>query len=490
MLAPMSGATVRRYSLRRILLIHEATFIALVVITGFIGMGAAYFWQQTSAESVRLNAQRLTAQEIRSDMYRQINEVARARLRDDPTAIPAYEDILERIKANFNHLRRRSLSRQEDYAIQAMQSAYGVIQLDMRAIFDDPYELNRMVRLKVLDPEYEAAFLGEFEDALTSYMGYIARGLDALEQRTQRWSRMAPWLLPLPVVLALLVLFISRRALKRHFVDPMSAMLAGAERMRTGVLSEKIPLQGVTETVAIADSLNRLSAELAESQAALVESEKQAALGALVPVVAHNIRNPLASIRATSQLIDASDSEEELVETRQAIVSTVDRLERWVSALVSYLHPLKPNLVHAPLAAVAGAAADLLVDRAERRQVAVQRAPWDADTVVAVDPDLMEQALYGIMSNAVDATPIGGTVRVGVYRDAQRAVLTITDQGPGMPFMPEPSGLSPGPTTKRFGTGLGIPVAFKVARAHGWDITFSDAKGGGTVVTFSAPLDG
>ena len=479
---------VHRRSLRRILHLQEAAFLALVLITGGIGLGAAYFWQQTSAESVRLNAQRLTAQEIRSDMYRQINEVARARLRDDPSAIPAYEAILERIKANFNDLRRRSLTREEDYGIQAMQSAYGVIQLDMRAIFDDPYELNRMVRLKVLDPEYESAFLSEFEDALEGYMRFLAHGLERLEAHTQYWSRMAPWLLPLPVVLAVGVLVLARRALKRQFVEPMSVMLAGAERMRHGALSEKIPVAGVTETAAIADSLNRLSADLAESQAALVESEKQAALGALVPVVAHNIRNPLASIRATSQLIDASDSEEELRETRQAIVSTVDRLERWVSALVSYLHPLKPNLRQVPLAEVVGAAAELLSERAKRRGVALQQAPWDAETVVDVDPDLMEQALYGVMSNALEATPSGGTIRIGVYRDAQRAMLTITDQGPGMPFMPEPSGLSPGPTTKRFGTGLGIPVAYKVARAHGWDVTYSDAKGGGTVVTVSAPL--
>lgn len=477
-----------RHSLRRLLLVHEAAFIVLVIVTGGIGMGAAYFWQQTSAESVRLNGQRHVALEIRSDMYRQINEVARARLRDDPAAIPAYEELLERIKENFNLLRRRSSDRAEDYAIQAMQRAYSVIQLDMRAIFDDPFELNRMVRLKVLDPEYEAAFVNDFERAHEDYLALTADKLAALERRTRRWSALAPWVLPLPIALALVLLVVSRRALRRQFIEPMGAMLAGAERMRQGVLDAAIPELGVTETAEIAASLNRMATELSESQAALVESEKQAALGALVPVVAHNIRNPLASIRAASQVIDHSDTAEELSETRQAIVNTVDRLERWVSALVSYLHPLKPNLVHVPLADVVGAAAALVEERAAQKGIEIQRAPWDRSTRVAVDPDLMEQALYGLMSNAVDATPGGGKVRLGVYRDVNRAMLTITDEGPGMPFVPEPNGLTPGPTTKRFGTGLGIPVAFKVTRAHGWDITFSDAKGGGTQVTLSAPV--
>ena len=54
--------------------------------------------------------------------------------------------------------------------------------------------------------------------------------------------------------------------------------------------------------------------------------------------------------------------------------------------------------------------------------------------------------------------------------------------------VPEPGDLEPGPSTKRFGTGLGIPVAYKICRSHGWDLGFAGAPGGGTEVTISAPL--
>jgi signal transduction histidine kinase len=58
-----------------------------------------------------------------------------------------------------------------------------------------------------------------------------------------------------------------------------------------------------------------------------------------------------------------------------------------------------------------------------------------------------------------------------------------------MPFEPQPSaGLSPGRTTKRFGTGLGIPVAYKVCKAHGWKLQFGKGEQGGTRVTITAPL--
>jgi nitrogen-specific signal transduction histidine kinase len=129
----------------------------------------------------------------------------------------------------------------------------------------------------------------------------------------------------------------------------MSSVMAGAQIISKGELGHNIPAIGVEEVSQLAQTINTMARDLEASRSALVESEKQAALGALVPVVAHNIRNPLASIRATAQVLDDVENKEELRESKQAILDTIDRLGRWVNALVSYLHPLKPNyrLVHA-----------------------------------------------------------------------------------------------------------------------------------------------
>ena len=66
--------------------------------------------------------------------------------------------------------------------------------------------------------------------------------------------------------------------------------------------------------------------------------------------------------------------------------------------------------------------------------------------------------------------------------------LLLKDQGAGMPFEPKPDNLTPGPSTKRLGTGLGIPVAFKVCNAHGWKLVFSTPEEGGTLVSIGIPL--
>jgi len=187
-------------------------------------------------------------------------------------------------------------------------------------------------------------------------------------------------------------------------------------------------------------------------------------------------------------LLDHAEALEEIGEIKAAIIDTVDRLGRWVSALVSYLHPLKPQPVLRNPTVLMDAAVDLLHNRLRERSLQIVRRPWDTAACVKVDPDLMEQAIYGLLSNALDASPEASTIFLGVMRDGNYVRLTITDQGPGMPFQPKPSELAPGPSTKRFGTGLGIPIAFKVCKAHGWRLEFDRGDNGGTKAIITAPV--
>ena len=230
-------------------------------------------------------------------------------------------------------------------------------------------------------------------------------------------------------------------------------------------------------------ALNDMSGELLQSRRALVQQERQAALGALTPVVAHNIRNPLASIRAVAQLLSQELEADEFVEGRQSIIDTTDRLSRWVNALVSYLHPLQPRPRELPLVEVVEAALAMLRERLQERRLVLLRLGWEQPIRVQVDPDLMEQALYSLLANAVDASPEGAELVVQLGEEQGQPLVQIRDHGPGMPFMPDPAAdLSPGPSTKRFGTGLGIPIASKILQAHGWELRFQGAEGGGTAV--------
>ncbi|MDX1607191.1 MAG: ATP-binding protein, partial [Candidatus Competibacterales bacterium] len=329
--------------------------------------------------------------------------------------------------------------------------------------------------------------LAEFESAQLIFSRVLDEQRRALERRLDYWAGMAPWLIAAPVVLSALLVLLSRLSLQRGFVRPMRSLVAGVRGFAHRGEMPAVAAGGVAELRELARAFEQLNHDLAASRDALVASERQAALGALVPVVAHNIRNPLASIRAAAQLIEADDDPRELLDSRDEIIATVDRLERWVATLLAYLHPLRPRCRTVALAAVIAGALQPLAHRLEAKHLRLQRHPWPEEETLDADPDLLEQALHGLLANAVEASPADGELAVGLYPMGDSVELWLEDRGPGLPFHPEPGGLHPGPTTKRFGTGLGIPFAFKVVQVHGGSLTFDPRPGGGTRVRLRLP---
>lgn len=478
----------RPKSLRNLLIIHEIAFLLLVAVTGLLGGLSAYFWQQYSAESVRINKLMIGTEQIRSDLFRQIQEAIRARLLEDVQALELYGEYSRAIDQQFNTLRQNANSEDEDKAIQELHVSYREMQKDMNKIFTDPYMVSRSVRMNILDPRFAQSMVGKFEGEYLAMKSVLQGEHAALDLLLQRWTNYAPVIIPIPLVLAVLLVMYARHILSRQFIRPMSEVMGGAQVISRGRLDHKIPAEGVEEVSQLAHTINRMADELEASRFALVESEKQAALGALVPMVAHNIRNPLASIRATAQVLDDVTDKQELHESRQAILDTIDRLGRWVNALVSYLHPLKPNyrLVHA--SRMIDAALSLLKPKLEEKQMRVDKLDWDNDLRLNADPDLMEQALYALLANAVDASPPQSAIIIKLRQRETNLEIHIQDNGTGLPFDPKPNNLAPGPSTKRFGTGLGIPIAFKICQQHGWKLVFDVKKDEGTTAIITAPI--
>ena len=480
----------RRRSLSQVLLVHEIAFLFLVATTGLLSGLSAYFWQKTSTESIRINNSIYLSEQIRGELYRQLQEVTRARLAQETQAMAMYYEYSKRIGRHFNQLRRTSLTRAEDEATQALQQSYRKIQGDMYRMFSDPDKPRNEETPDILDLRDADRMFDEFEQRYLDFKALYSRQHRELEYTIALWTRYAPILIPVLFLLTVLVVIYTSRVIRSGFVRPMAAVMEGAATIRRGDLSCRIPERGVNEVQELAGSINRMATELKDNRDALVRNERQAALGSLIPVVAHNIRNPLASIRATAQLLEDPDNKAELKEGKQAIVETIDRLGRWVNALVSYLHPLEPDLKTLRVVELVDAALAPLQARLDARSITVKRENWSLPARVRVDPDLMEQAIYGLLVNAVDASPARGELRVSVAEEERGIVIGIRDYGSGLPFQPEPGNLEPGPSTKRFGTGLGIPIAFKICQSHGWELAFEAPEDGGSQVTITAPANG
>jgi nitrogen fixation/metabolism regulation signal transduction histidine kinase len=479
----------RPKSLKNLIFRHELAILFLVAVMGLIGGLSAYFWQHSSAESVRINSMFYSTEQIRGELYAQIQEMFRARIFEDQRALEAYSEYSRTISERFNELRQRSTSRKEDMSIQDLNLAYRKIQGDMNNIFDDPYAANQLARIQILNPTFAQQMVGEFENQYTALKEILSEQHEEVDKTLAMWTKFAPFVIPIPLIIAFIIVFYTRYIMRAGFIKPIANIIKGAGEISQGKLDHHIEEEGVEEVSDLAGGINSMAKELAANRDALVENERQAALGALVPVVAHNIRNPLASIRATAQLLKHAENQEEIDESSQTIMETTDRLERWVSSLVSYLHPLKPILVYENAADLIDSALKLLNNKIEQKQIEIVKQGWDISQTLSVDTDLIEQAFYCLLANAIDASPKQSSIKISLIETNDSIEYRIHDSGPGLAFEPKPGNLEPGPSTKKLGTGLGIPIAFKICQKHGWDLNFKVHDGKGTEVIVTAFIE-
>ena len=254
-------------------------------------------------------------------------------------------------------------------------------------------------------------------------------------------------------------------------------------------------LVGVLETVLahrrLAQDLRRSYELLARTQLALVERERLAAIGELAAVVAHEVRNPLAVIFNCIGTLEKTGGQGEATLPLLGILSEeANRLNQIVSELLDFARPGEVRLLDESLedivtgavGAVKGAQAtpveiDLEFDRKPRPQM--------------LDARLMRRAVINLVTNAVQASPLGGRIVVRVVDevdgDAPGALLEVTDDGPGIPPSVQARIFEPFFTTKAFGTGLGLSIVKHVADVHHGKVTVRSGDGLGTTFTLRLP---
>jgi signal transduction histidine kinase len=341
---------------------------------------------------------------------------------------------------------------------------------------------------KALNTDLESGVFSRYEALSASAERLLTLKRQESQRKIEQSTRIIIVLMVIPIFLASLLLVFSRIFLKRAIARPLAGILRATAEISAGHLHYRAPTaSGTAELATLAGAINQMADELSRSQEALVRSEKQAAQGALVQMLANNISNPLASIRATAQMADEPDLPQETRQALTDIMGAVDRLERWTGAMLAYLHPLKPQLAEASLQEIIRGALAPLQQKLREKRLTLEWTPGEPIDLVAVDEHLLEQALYNLLLNAADAAPPGSAIGIACQRDAAGVVLRILDRGPGMPFTPESGSLHPAPSSKRFGTGLGIPFAFKVCEALGGSLTFKPRPGGGTEVRLTLP---
>ncbi|HLL22971.1 MAG TPA: HAMP domain-containing sensor histidine kinase [Kofleriaceae bacterium] len=202
--------------------------------------------------------------------------------------------------------------------------------------------------------------------------------------------------------------------------------------------------------------------------------------------VAHELKNPLASIKGLCQLV-ARTPESARTQERLAVVSSeISRMETILNEYLSFSRPLediRPEAID--LSALARDVLDILDGRAVQAGIALS-LDGTAHTVQG-DPRRLKEALLNLASNALEATPSGGSVKVRIRSSAQGVMMDVIDTGRGIPPEDlERLGTSFF-TTRPNGTGLGVVLAQGVITQHGGSLAYSSTPGKGTTATITLP---
>ena len=228
--------------------------------------------------------------------------------------------------------------------------------------------------------------------------------------------------------------------------------------------------------------------EIRQLRQELRRSERLSALGNLAAGVAHEIRNPLSSIKGFAVFIKGKMEQNGLdVMAAASLVQEVDRLNRVVSSLLEFAKPDHIRLKKAPLGPIVTHALRLCASDAASKAIEVNCQLAAELPELMLDEDRLTQALLNLFINAIQATDKGGSLDVNAELDSERKTLLlhIADSGKGMAQEALAYIFDPYVTTKGTGTGLGLAIVHRIVEQHNAKISVSSQPGKGSIFTLA-----
>ncbi len=227
-------------------------------------------------------------------------------------------------------------------------------------------------------------------------------------------------------------------------------------------------------------------------EAQLRQSEKLASLGILASGLAHNINNRLTSLKTFLDLLphrmdDPAFSGEFLKTCREDLDKIVILVQELTRYAFSERLPQPPE----PLSELIVRALGYLDDQIAKKRIRI-RTEFDEVPRLSLDAEGMKQLLINLLKNAVQASPVGGEIRVllqHIVTPASEITIRVEDEGPGLPPEIRSKVFDPFFTTKTHGLGIGLYICHKIATLHEGTITVEDRKGGGAVFVVRLPVE-
>lgn len=283
--------------------------------------------------------------------------------------------------------------------------------------------------------------------------------------------------------LGLLLAAILARLVAQWISLPVRRLAATVDRLTTGGLQEPLDadLEASRDEIGrLASAFRQMVESLRRSQEDLVKNERLAATGKLAATVAHEIRNPLTSLRMTLQMLAQKPADETSREAYAMLLVEIDRLALTVEELLTFARPRPPQREPTSLNCSVQDTVAFLARQFEHARVEVVLACDTRLPDLPLDPNKVRQLLYNLLLNALQAIVRNGkiTVRTSWDAAANAVLLEVVDTGPGIPFEIRERIFDPFVSTKTGGGGLGLAIARQIVAEHGGQITFETSEDG------------
>ncbi|NOX34049.1 MAG: PAS domain-containing protein [Deltaproteobacteria bacterium] len=283
-----------------------------------------------------------------------------------------------------------------------------------------------------------------------------------------------------------------------HKIVKNGGIVSENEIIMETVKNKTIPLS-VTVTDVIGEEGNFIGfvfilrdlSDIRDLEIQVQRKEKLAALGTLAAGVAHEVRNPLSSIRGYATFFgNLFESDSENRKAAYVMAEEVDRVNRVISELLEFARPFDLKLKKTDIVQFINNSLRIIKHEAETANVTVIKKIDKSISSLKIDPDRFSQVLLNLYINAIQEMKSGGelTVKVGIKEEAM--VFEVSDTGQGISPEDQASIFNPYFTTKKMGTGLGLAIVHKIVESHDGSIHITSLEGKGTTFAVFIPIAG
>ena len=227
---------------------------------------------------------------------------------------------------------------------------------------------------------------------------------------------------------------------------------------------------------------------LQAAQKEIAQSEKLAALGYLSAGMAHEIRNPLNSIALFIQLMRQSTNDPEQLEYQSKILKEIDRVDSIIRKLLDASKRTRTITPDVQINLVIDTALEVFAPQIETRKILVERHYHVIPSPIKADFTELEQIFTNLFLNALDVMNHGGRLGIDLQQHEGRVIVRIGDNGPGIHQEILPNVFEPFFSTKASGTGMGLPVAQRIAHIYDGSLVVESTSPEGTVFRLEFPV--